>query len=153
MQFFNIAHRSLRQTIVMGVGLVLMISVDVSCLVAYYKQIFSLRDRNIDVPRAYTVIAKHSAIASSLNLFGMAFYVIAQLFLYNSLSVTIAAICLQNLCLFSSAVVLLTMKIQLIQPSLLQKPSTSTRNKMKGFLEGASTDAKAEGKETGSSRG
>ncbi|KAJ3077269.1 hypothetical protein HDU98_004231 [Podochytrium sp. JEL0797] len=152
MQFFNIAHRIQRQTIVMGIGLALMISVDVSCLVAYCKQIFSLRDRNIDVPRAYMVIAKHSAAASSLNLFGIAFYVIGKVFLNANSEWAIATTLLQNLCLFLAAVVLLVMKIQLIQPSLLQlQPSMVAKNKLKGFLEGDSDDCKAEGREAGSS--
>ncbi|KAJ3077271.1 hypothetical protein HDU98_004233 [Podochytrium sp. JEL0797] len=139
-QFLDIEDRIQKASVAMAVGVGFVMHVDISCLIAYHKQIFSLKDVSVDVPRAYEVIARYTAASTSMWFCSTSFYSISSMLIRKNLTIALGLVLAQDVFMFSAAAVLLAMKIQLIQPGLWPLlGSSSKKNKVKDFLEGSST--------------
>ncbi|KAI9348205.1 hypothetical protein BDR26DRAFT_854201, partial [Obelidium mucronatum] len=125
-QFLPILNSILYASIPMGIGTSIVANVDLSCLVAYTKLLLSLEESRVDMPPAYRVIAKYTAIRTIFRLLGLLFYSVSYFVKNESVAMTYFWM--------ADAVGLLLMKIKLIQPGLFSVYGTSTKNKVKGFL-------------------
>ncbi|KAJ3025873.1 UNVERIFIED_CONTAM: hypothetical protein HDU68_006545 [Siphonaria sp. JEL0065] len=136
-QFLPILNSVQYASIPLGIGISLLVNIDINCLIAYTKLLFSLTENKVETPQAYRVIAKYTAISTIFRLFGFTFYT-ASSFIKSETTATTLVI-LQDLCLLADVTGLLLMKIKLTQPGFFDGSGESAKKKVKDFLGGTAS--------------
>ncbi|KAI8619980.1 hypothetical protein BC830DRAFT_656499 [Chytriomyces sp. MP71] len=143
-------YAKLRSTIyivAIGLSAFLTLALDVMFATGFYRQIYSMQDRSMEVPPEYGVIALFGLVASGLTLLAalllLPFIIFYALYLNTGRAdfgeASLISYCACSITLFCMVAALLIMKLRLMRPAWFSASRRGVKQSVGDFLGSASS--------------